>query len=616
MSKLRIFHQGKLVQEYNLEGLDQCRIGRDANAEINLQDDVGVSRQHLELKKFGNSWVVECVARSKHLFKEGVQVAKLSLGHGEKFSIPGYEFEFVDQDAEANRLGGEAEDKTSVGMLPSVPTLVIYDSSGQAERTITLSGNSWIVGREPTSAVFIDHSKLSRRHFEIMRKEGAFWVRDLGSANGTFLNGRAIGQEQWVSLSSGDEIAIFDLKLRFILRDASFSERVEQAENYLAPYIHSSSGAQSEIGEGSLGDSPGLNKAKSFKEKLRQMPPVRIAIIVVLILGVLLYFAQEFSVKESNVTMSDGSPFEKLSPEQQENVKQLYQSAQMFLQQGKYELARQEVLKLHQIIPYYEDSRQIEETANQGIAMLQERERLEAEQKERERVEEQILAQVAECRKLLGPKVELYEIDLCLGPVLEFDPTHPEIMSLKADAQMIVDNRAIQDAARREFNKKAAQLKALYEKALGLDQKNDWLEAIPAYERVVRSKLPDPQGLKNLSKARSVELQEMILARQAEVEQKAEAAHKAGEIAKAIRILREAIAINPDNQIVVGRHAEWMSELRRAMMPIYQESVLEESVGEVESAKAKWKRIQAQSLPGEDYFERSKVKLKRYGVWK
>jgi hypothetical protein len=59
-----------------------------------------------------------------------------------------------------------------------------------------------------------------------------------------------------------------------------------------------------------------------------------------------------------------------------------------------------------------------------------------------------------------------------------------------------------------------------------------------------------------------------------------------------------------------------MSELRKSMMPIYQDSILEESVGEVESAKLKWQKIRDLSLPGEDYYEKAKVKLKKYGFWK
>ena len=50
------------------------------------------------------------------------------------------------------------------------------------------------------------------------------------------------------------------------------------------------------------------------------------------------------------------------------------------------------------------------------------------------------------------------------------------------------------------------------------------------------------------------------------------------------------------------------------MQTIYQESILEEGVGEVEAAKVKWKKILEQSIPEEEYFKKAKIKLKKYGV--
>jgi len=36
-------------------------------------------------------------------------------------------------------------------------------------------------------------------------------------------------------------------------------------------------------------------------------------------------------------------------------------------------------------------------------------------------------------------------------------------------------------------------------------------------------------------------------------------------------------------------------------------------VGEVESAKSKWKKIRELSVPEEEYYKKSTIKLKRYG---
>jgi pSer/pThr/pTyr-binding forkhead associated (FHA) protein len=61
-----------------------------------------------------------------------------------------------------------------------------------------------IVGRAPPAAVLLEDDSLSRKHAELERSpRGAVFLRDLGSSNGTLLNGERIGQEP-VELAPGD----------------------------------------------------------------------------------------------------------------------------------------------------------------------------------------------------------------------------------------------------------------------------------------------------------------------------------------------------------------------------------------------------------------------------
>jgi pSer/pThr/pTyr-binding forkhead associated (FHA) protein/tetratricopeptide (TPR) repeat protein len=63
-----------------------------------------------------------------------------------------------------------------------------------------------LVGRAPPAAVLLEDDSLSRKHAELERNpRGAVFLRDLGSSNGTLLNGERIGQEP-VELAPGDII--------------------------------------------------------------------------------------------------------------------------------------------------------------------------------------------------------------------------------------------------------------------------------------------------------------------------------------------------------------------------------------------------------------------------
>lgn len=75
-------------------------------------------------------------------------------------------------------------------------------------------GPSFSIGRSSTCDLMLQDSKVSRKHVVINRQAGGeFWLSDLGSANGTYVNQLRVSQP--VRLRSGDEIRIGPFQLRF-----------------------------------------------------------------------------------------------------------------------------------------------------------------------------------------------------------------------------------------------------------------------------------------------------------------------------------------------------------------------------------------------------------------
>jgi adenylate cyclase len=83
------------------------------------------------------------------------------------------------------------------------------DASGQA--FVLLEVNA--IGRSRESVVRIEDPRVSRRHAMIRRQDDGFWFFDLGSINGSLINGRRVTTSQL--LASGDEIRIADHCFRF-----------------------------------------------------------------------------------------------------------------------------------------------------------------------------------------------------------------------------------------------------------------------------------------------------------------------------------------------------------------------------------------------------------------
>ncbi len=70
-----------------------------------------------------------------------------------------------------------------------------------------------MIGRDPDSALWIDDSSVSRHHARILIAGNDVTLEDLRSKNGTFLNGRKVGQRS--SLSDGDRIRIGEQEIVF-----------------------------------------------------------------------------------------------------------------------------------------------------------------------------------------------------------------------------------------------------------------------------------------------------------------------------------------------------------------------------------------------------------------
>ena len=91
--------------------------------------------------------------------------------------------------------------------------LLLVKRGPNAGSTFLLEGGSSSAGRSTESDVFLDDVTVSRKHAIVERRDdGAWFVRDLGSLNGTYVNGEQVDETK---LASGDEVQIGRFKLTF-----------------------------------------------------------------------------------------------------------------------------------------------------------------------------------------------------------------------------------------------------------------------------------------------------------------------------------------------------------------------------------------------------------------
>src|SRR5690349_18341015 len=82
-------------------------------------------------------------------------------------------------------------------------------------RRIPIPPGGLSFGRADENDVVIDSTRASRRHARIWLEDDTCWVEDLGSANGTWVNGKRLGDGR-VALSGGDTVSIGDEAVRLL----------------------------------------------------------------------------------------------------------------------------------------------------------------------------------------------------------------------------------------------------------------------------------------------------------------------------------------------------------------------------------------------------------------
>jgi len=86
---------------------------------------------------------------------------------------------------------------------------LLYLSGTRAGRCAQLTPGTWNIGRSLEASIPFPHESVSRRHCEVVvGRDGSVKIRDLGSLNGTQINGHPVGKRELVELEEGDQVRL------------------------------------------------------------------------------------------------------------------------------------------------------------------------------------------------------------------------------------------------------------------------------------------------------------------------------------------------------------------------------------------------------------------------
>lgn len=104
----------------------------------------------------------------------------------------------------------------------SKPSLEFYSDGGEARR-VTIENSPFRIGRAETADLRIESAEVSREHVEIIERNGNWLLHDLGSTNGTHVNGKSTKE---ALLADGDILKVATTELTFIASPASQFQRM------------------------------------------------------------------------------------------------------------------------------------------------------------------------------------------------------------------------------------------------------------------------------------------------------------------------------------------------------------------------------------------------------
>lgn len=103
----------------------------------------------------------------------------------------------------------------SRGQVRAIMVTLVIENGERAGESLTLTRGPNLLGRAAECTVTLDHPTVSGRHCEILVSEFGVRVRDLGSSNGTLVDGVPVSPE--ADLRDGQVLTLGDLRLRAVI---------------------------------------------------------------------------------------------------------------------------------------------------------------------------------------------------------------------------------------------------------------------------------------------------------------------------------------------------------------------------------------------------------------
>ncbi len=514
--------------------------------------------------------------------------------------------------------------QTEVEFKPVVAKMLFLEGPRKGSE-VKLDSYEVVLGRSKNADIYLDDKKLSRQHAKIVRVGQGYRLIDLNSRNGTEVNGVRVLEHP---LSSFDEIVLGKTKIKFLIHDALFGKlegreggklipmQIEQTRSVQFPSgMGVSEGTQVAAAQRAEAPESMLKRPVAYYQELPKAKRNRIIVGVLIMLAIALVFIPTEETKKpepkpTTTALPSNMPKEygEFSPETQRAVEGFYNSAKELGDRGNYEEAVSNLRRIHEVLPFYKQSKELLTLYNKKL-------------KEKQIAEAQDKAKKAE-KQDLGLALEegieyLKEGDFeraaeSFNLAITLDPKNQTAIQGMRAAELKV--RRIEDLPpERDPEAEKRQLVAeLLTKGLESLKNKSYQEAIETAEKIRQIEIKGSTEYLNdakqiIDRAKVLQKEEfepfMIQAK----EKFAEGDYNAS------RDLCDEM-LKRDSAYEDARECSLKAkkQLNRLAKEAYTYGYILESMNRIEEAKQFWNRAKNYVRPGDDYYEKVYKKLEHY----
>ena len=109
-----------------------------------------------------------------------------------------------------------------------IPRLIVKNQKNQDEQVYNLPQDTITIGRTGVCDVELADKSISRKHAELVKDAEDYFLIDLKSGNGTYLNGKRIRSIEKHLLRSGDLVKIENYEITFLLMEEGLNKPIEE----------------------------------------------------------------------------------------------------------------------------------------------------------------------------------------------------------------------------------------------------------------------------------------------------------------------------------------------------------------------------------------------------